>query len=176
MPLTIEQLCPLGQQEIKSIVQRRDEEIPKTEEYEKIKSKTLDELTVGEKVLVKHHKSGRWDTEATIIKKREDRDYPTSSKMITDRHSSEEKDYSNQHPNVPHPTEYSKVTKKTKRKRKKHKQAKKAGAHYVPEEQHANKQGQQHPALQEIQRREDGELEVIADGEKLRRVFFFFFC
>ena len=58
IPLTIKQLRPLDQMEIKRAVQRRDKEIPKTEEYEKIKIKTLDELTVGEKVLVKHHKSG----------------------------------------------------------------------------------------------------------------------
>ena len=39
----------------------------------KVRSKTLDELTVREKVLVKHHRSGRWDTEATVTKQREDK-------------------------------------------------------------------------------------------------------
>ena len=73
MPLTIEQLCPLNQEEIKHEVQRRGEAIPKTEEYENIKSRTLDTLMEGEKVLVKHHKTGRWDTEATIVKQREDK-------------------------------------------------------------------------------------------------------
>ena len=48
MPLTIEQLRPA--------VQRRDEEMPKAEEYERVRSKTLDKLTIGEKV--KHDKSG----------------------------------------------------------------------------------------------------------------------
>ena len=72
MPLTIEQLRPLELKEITCAVQRRDEEIPKVEEYEKIRSKTLDELTIGERVQVKHHKSRRWDTEARVIQQRED--------------------------------------------------------------------------------------------------------
>ena len=32
----------------------------------------LDILANGERVLVKHHKTGRWDKEATVIQKRED--------------------------------------------------------------------------------------------------------
>ena len=42
MPLTIEQLRPLDQKKITRVVQRRDEESPKVEEYKKIRSKTLD--------------------------------------------------------------------------------------------------------------------------------------
>ena len=49
---TIKQLHLLNQEEIKSAGQRRDEEIPKTEEYEKIKSMTSDMLAEGKNVLV----------------------------------------------------------------------------------------------------------------------------
>ena len=73
MPLTIGQLRSLNQKEITRVVQRRDKEIPKVEEYKSIRSKTLDELTIGKRVLVKHHKSGRWDTEATVTQQREDK-------------------------------------------------------------------------------------------------------
>ena len=70
-PLTLEQLQPVDQKVLKHAVQRIDEDITKAEEYEKIKIKQLDTLTDGEKVLVKHHKTGRWDTEVKIIQKRE---------------------------------------------------------------------------------------------------------
>ena len=72
MPLTLEQLQPVNQQELKQAVQRRDEDIPKSEEYEKVKSKKLDTLADGENILVKYYKTGCWDTEATIIQRRED--------------------------------------------------------------------------------------------------------
>ena len=72
MLLTLEQLQPVDQQELKWAVQRRDEDILRAEEYEKIKSKKLDTLSDGEKVLVKHHKTGHWDAETKIIQKRED--------------------------------------------------------------------------------------------------------
>ena len=54
MPLTLELLQPINPEEIKNSAQRRDEDIPKAAEYERIKSKHLD----GTKVLVKHHKTG----------------------------------------------------------------------------------------------------------------------
>ena len=67
IPITLKQLQPVNQEELKRTVQRRDEEIPKAEEYKRVKSKTLDKQANGEKVLVKHHKTGCWDTEATVI-------------------------------------------------------------------------------------------------------------
>ena len=41
MPLTIEQLRPLDQKEITHAVKRRDEEILKVEEYERIRSNSI---------------------------------------------------------------------------------------------------------------------------------------
>ena len=77
MPLTLEQLQPINPEEIKLVAQRRDEDIPKAEEYGKIKSKQLDTLKDGTRVLVKHQKTGRWDTRQQYFRS-DKTDYHTS--------------------------------------------------------------------------------------------------
>ena len=67
MPLTLKQLQPVDQEELKRAVQPRVDEIRIAEEYERVKSKTLDTLANGEKVVVKHHMTRCRDIEATVI-------------------------------------------------------------------------------------------------------------
>ena len=53
--------------------ENRDKKTPRAEEYEKPKSRLLDELDVGNKVLIKHHRTCHWNTEAEVLEQRENR-------------------------------------------------------------------------------------------------------
>ena len=70
--LTLDQLQPIHPEEIKLAAQNRDKEISAAEKYEKIQSRKLDKLKDGDTVLIKHHKMGRWVTEAEVLSKRPD--------------------------------------------------------------------------------------------------------